>query len=269
LIVYFSLAGAINAGTQLQIGIDEWGSENSRRAVTGHNQNFTSYALSGVILLALVSSSLIRFPAWFKLALPATILALIYIQVLLGTRGALISSVAVIALYLSRNSSLRLIFPLIPAIALSFSILVSFGFTDSLFSYIESFSSRDTGDLSKRTEIWAEAILYIAKFPFLGIGPGSFQSVNSSGHGAHNFFLLILLESGLLGAVILTIFFVSFARLFFRMGNRRLGGYLICIFSAYWFPLVSSGHWETSPFSWIVLGVFACLAHTSVPDKDA
>ena len=261
MVVYFSLAGAIIAGTKLQITTDDWGNVLARRAVAGHNQNFTAYVLSGVILLALASSSLIRFSAWFKLVLPATILAILYFQVQLGTRGALISSAAVIALHLSRNVAPRLILRLIPVMALSISLLVAFGFLEFLFGYVDSFSDRGTGDLSGRTLIWGEAILFIKQYPILGIGPGSFQSVNFSGAGAHNFFLIILLETGILGAAIFTIFFVKLFRSLFIIRNRKLGGYLMGIFSAYWFPLVSSGHWETSPFSWMVVALFIRFAY--------
>lgn len=133
---------------------------------------------------------------------------------------------------------------------------------------MDSFSDRGTGDLSGRTQIWHEAILYIERHPFLGIGPGSFPLVNSSGSGAHNFFLIILLETGVLGATVFTIFFLKFFSLFFRMKNRKLGSYLMGIFSAYWFPLVSSGHWETSPFSWMVVALFALLVHMCDTEKN-
>lgn len=261
MMVYFSLAGAIIAGTKLQITTDDWGNVLARQAVAGHNQNFTAYALSGVILFAVVSSALTRFPAWFKLALPATIPAILYFQVQLGSRGALISSAAVIALHLSRNFAPRLVLRLIPVMALSISLLVTFGFLENLFGYVDSLSDRGTGDLSGRTLIWGEAILFIQRSPILGIGPGSFPSVNFSGSGAHNFFLTILLETGLIGGALFTIFFVKFFRLFVVMCDRKLGGYLLGIFSAYWFPLVSSGHWETSPFSWMVVALFIRFAY--------
>ncbi|MGR3572928.1 O-antigen ligase family protein [Brevirhabdus sp.] len=261
MIVYFSLAGAVIAGTKLQVNTDDWGNVLARRSVAGHNQNFTAYALSGVILFSLVSSSLIRFPAWFRLVLPSTILAILYFQVQLGTRGALISSAAVISLHVSRNVAPRLLLRLIPVMALSISLLVAFGFLEFLFGYMDSFFDRGTGDLSGRILIWGEALLFIQQSPILGIGPGSFPSVNFSGSGAHNFFLIILLETGILGGAIFTIFFAKFFRLFFVMHNRKLGGYLMGIFSAYWFPLVSSGHWETSPFSWMVVALFIRFAY--------
>lgn len=261
MMVYFSLAGAIIAGTKLQITTDDWGNVLARQAVAGHNQNFTAYVLSGVIMFALVSSTLIRFPAWFKLALPATIVTILYFQLQLGTRGALISSAAVIALHLSRNFAPRLILRLIPVMALSISLSVAFGFLENLFGVVDAFSDRGTGDLSGRTLIWGEAILFIQQFPVLGIGPGSFPSVNFSGSGAHNFFLIILLETGIIGGAIFTIFFVKFFRLFFMIRDRKLGGYLMGIFSTYWFPIVSSGHWETSPFSWMVVALFIRFAY--------
>lgn len=260
LIVYFSLAGAMIAGVNLQVMTDDWGNILSRSAVAGHNQNFTAYALSGVIVLALVSSAATRFPAWFRLTLPAFILALLYFQIQLGTRGALLSSAAVIALHLIHNYTPRFVLFLIPALALAVSLLVSFGYLESYLGYVDTLSDRGSGDLSGRNLIWSEAILYIQQFPFLGIGPGSFALVNLSGVGAHNFFLIILLETGVFGAAIFAVFFLRFFRLFFTMRDSGLGGYLMGSFSAYWFPLVSSGHWETSPFSWMVVALFACLA---------
>lgn len=258
LLVYFSVVGALIAGANLQVVSDEWGNDLARRMVHGHNMNYTSYALSGVVVLSLVSSSFIHFPRLFRLALPFIIVAILYFQVELGTRGALIASVAVIMLHLIRGIASPLIMRSIPVIALSFTLLVSFGF---LALPIDAIFARGMGDLSRRDVIWAEAIDYIVRYPLFGIGPNSFAGVSTIGSGAHNFVLIIALETGILGVALFFFFFWNVFRLFLTFKNKRAGSYLVGAFSAYWFPLMSSGHWETSPLSWIVVASFLRIAY--------
>lgn len=259
-LVYLSLIGAIIAGVNLQVIIDDWGNILPRRSVVGHNHNFTSYSLSGVIVIALASSAIIRFPAWFRLSLPFVLLAILYFQLQLGTRGALISSIAAITVYFIRRFASPLLLSSIPALALILSLLISLGSLNFLLGYLDSFSERGTGDLSGRGPLWADAIHHIQKSPVLGIGPGSFEATNLSGVGAHNFFLLIPLETGIFGIVVISVLFFHLFKLLMGLRNPRMSAFLIGIFSAYWFPIASSGHWETSPLSWMVVALFICFA---------
>ena len=103
----------------------------------------------------------------------------------------------------------------------------------------------------------------IGEYPFLGIGPGSFVEVSMVGVGAHNFFFIILLETGFIGLFVMMGFFFSVFSHISSDTTRANYAFLLAMFSAYWFPIATSGHWESAPFSWLTLGFMAQLAAVS------
>lgn len=260
-VVYLSLIGAFITGSKLQFTADEWGNVIERASVQGHNMNFTSYAMSGVIVVSLITTTFMRFPFWFRIGLPVIIAALLYFQMQLGSRGALIASTAVITMHVLRNVAPGYVLRSIPPLAFIFTVLFSFGFLEPLFGLMDSSFGRSSGDLSGRAVIWQDAINYITKHPLTGIGVNSFSNVSIMGAGAHNFLLIILLETGILGAALFFVFFASIFRRLARFNKNKSGSYLAGMFSAYWFPLAFSGHWETSPFSWIIVAMFISCSH--------
>ena len=65
------------------------------------------------------------------------------------------------------------------------------------------------GDLNNRTNNWREGLASFAEHPLMGIGSNMYRSVNSLGKVAHNSFVSVLVEVGLIGfalfGIILTI----------------------------------------------------------------
>ncbi|HAW53173.1 MAG TPA: hypothetical protein DCX54_12740, partial [Flavobacteriales bacterium] len=55
------------------------------------------------------------------------------------------------------------------------------------------------GDLNQRTLLWSEGFDVFIKNPILGVGSDMYRSVNSLGKVAHNTFLSVLVELGLIG----------------------------------------------------------------------
>jgi len=260
ILVYLSIAGALIAGLKLQIVSDDWGNVTSRYAVDLHNMNFTSYALAGVVAISLLANSVIRFPTLFRQTLPLAVAGILYFQIQLGSRGGLLSTVAVTLLYVCRNFIPRVFLYSIPVVAMIISLLSTFGFLDAIFLLLGQFNERSSGDLSGRVVIWSQAFAYITEYPLFGIGPNSFAELNFTGSGAHNFFLTVPLETGVFGVVVFIIFFHRFFKQMIGFKNKRLGGYFVAAFSVYWFPIATSGHWETSPYSWIVIALFIRIA---------
>ena len=150
------------------------------------------------------------------------------------------------------------------AIIITFSIIafsVAVGLNNYLLLFFDSFGlGRGTGDLSNRGFIWVEAYSYILSNPVLGIGPGVFSEISELRAGAHNLFLTISLETGLVGMFLfggyLFLYFLGILR---ESRSNREGLLLLAMFSCFWFPIVSSGHWELAPFSWLLLGFFQRL----------
>lgn len=58
------------------------------------------------------------------------------------------------------------------------------------------------GDLNNRTNNWREGLEAFAEHPLLGIGSSMYPTINSWGKAAHNTFLSILVEVGLIGFIL-------------------------------------------------------------------
>lgn len=178
------------------------------------------------------------------------------------------SSVAVLAwsvigLRMSKYVSLVVFFAMI-----AFSIALSIGLIDSILIYFDFLSNRGTGDLSGRLQIWPEAIRYITEYPLFGIGPGAFLDVGILQVGAHNLILTVLLDTGLLGLLTMSLFFTSLLSFVRGSIGGDKGQFTITLFVLYFVPIAMSGHWEVSPFSWILLGfmyAFAKMLKQPVP----
>jgi O-antigen ligase len=64
------------------------------------------------------------------------------------------------------------------------------------------------GDLNNRTNNWREGFAAFAEHPFIGVGSGMYPTVNSWGKAAHNSFLSILAEVGLIGFALFAIMII-------------------------------------------------------------
>lgn len=257
---YSSVLGAIFSGLNFQFGYDEFGGLESRYTSFGVNSNFTSYVISGVVFMILITYRSVGFPKLIRSLIPPIIGFMLYLQILLDTRGGIISVIAVICVFYTRKLFKPSVQNFITISMLILAISVSMGAVDALIGIIDSHSSRSTGDLSGRTLIWSEAIIWIIGNPIIGIGPYAFPEVSISGVGAHNFIFIIALETGFFGLIIMVGFFCSTIRYIYKSTDRTTAAFLMSMFSAYWLPVATSGHWETAPFSWLVIGFMARIS---------
>lgn len=261
LMLFAFFIGMLITLSKLQLSFDEWGNTSARFSVAGHNTNFTAYVLSGGLFLFLAIWVHLGATRVMWLMFPVWIGVTIYAQILLGARGAILSSVLTLCVFLLRriipNAGLKAI--VVVMLLIGFS--VSLGLAQLLMSFFDTiFAGRSTGDLSNRGVIWAEAFTYLFSNPFLGIGPGSFAEVSELNAGAHNLLLTISLESGLLGLFLFSGFVFLFLRGVYRRSRTpREGLTLLAMFMCFWLPIVTSGHWELAPFSWLLLAFFERL----------
>lgn len=65
-----------------------------------------------------------------------------------------------------------------------------------------------SGDLSGRVAIWEEGVAVFSEHPFFGVGGGGFPRAVESGRSAHNSFLVVLVELGMVGFVLFGIVLV-------------------------------------------------------------
>ena len=119
-----------------------------------------------------------------------------------GTRTALIASVVGMAFGLASLTRLRLWARIALFMILASGILILLPYVQSLESFqrLGTTSTELTqGDLNERTIIWREGLASFVEHPIVGVGSNMYRSVNHLGKVAHNSYLSVLVELGLIG----------------------------------------------------------------------
>ncbi len=119
-----------------------------------------------------------------------------------GTRAALIATIPAMAFGLSSLMRLGRAPRIAVVLLLASSLLLLLGRVETLTSF-QRFSTIPSelaeGDLNNRTKNWLEGLTTFSKHPLLGIGSNTYRSQNSFRKVAHNSYLSVLVEVGLIG----------------------------------------------------------------------
>ncbi len=140
---------------------------------------------------------------WINLAyFPFAVLAI----ALTGTRMALIATIPSICFLIWSLSFLRrrqrLFVGLLAMIGMAAVLpMIPAGSVDR---FLTSGGEIAAGTLGGRGHIWRMGILTFAQHPFLGVGAGAFKAAVGVGNVAHNTFLSVLTELGLVGFALFT-----------------------------------------------------------------
>lgn len=270
-VVLFAMLGSVIGSMMIGQITNEWGIVDDRMGVAGINQNFTSYVFAGSAFLSLIYYRYFTQSNIVRIVIVIFICYMTYSILRLGTRGALVS-VALMLLwctvtYLFNSKLSKLVF----LSSLSLCLVFSLGALDGTLEFFEGFSSRNTGDLAGRMPTWQVARVLISDHLLTGVGAGAFQFLNPMGVGAHNIFLVLLLDTGLIGALsFLAFLLIGFAPAM-RHDSHDADRFILGLFAAYFLPIATSGHVELSPFTWIVLALTFSLLNIrqeSVPAGD-
>ena len=195
-------------------------------------------------------------------------------------RGAWIAVLISILIILYKSKKLALIFLLL--LLASFSLLLPQRFMQRALSVVEATAWRD------RVVLWQAAVEIIKDFPLLGAGPGMYEKLLhtynplfSKKHlHAHNTFLEVGAEMGLLGLVAFVWIFVRFFRCILvnlkRIKDQNLYAITLGIsggvFAALIFDLSSNTIMVgvgSPALSWTLLGIAtAGIEIASLEDKD-
>lgn len=132
--------------------------------------------------------------------IPAALFAII----ITGTRMAVFAVVPAFAYILGTSNRLRPAFRVLIFAALIGVFLVVQPYIPK--SVIERLgtttSSIALGDLGGRVELWRQSLAYFFSHPIIGTGTGALSSIYGIGTVAHNTFLSILTELGLIGLIL-------------------------------------------------------------------
>ena len=181
--------------------------------------------------------------------------------ILTGSRGgAIAASIAfcgLLPLFCKRRSRTLILVVLIVTVIV-LTLLIVPGETLERISSITA--ELNTGDLNGRTALWRGGIRAFTDSPIVGSGANTFCLVVSSGSGdvAHNTFLSILVEEGIIGLVIFLAILVVLGRSLFRIPRaHRFYSLLPC---CVWTIGVSTLTWEQRRVTWVLFALMIGLA---------
>ena len=121
-----------------------------------------------------------------------------------GTRTALIAAIPGVVFGLTSLSRLRLsvrvaIFLLLILAVVNLLPLIPQASLQRLGTTGNELTS---GDLNGRVHLWTQGLVSFVERPLLGIGSNMYRSVNTEGKVAHNSFISVLVELGLIGLIL-------------------------------------------------------------------
>ncbi|GAA0403366.1 hypothetical protein GCM10009133_10060 [Cocleimonas flava] len=140
---------------------------------------------------------------------------IIFAVFLTGTRTAAIIAIIGVAywLFTYRNTSMRIKITFFILFMVSLVMVFTFAPEKSLNRIYSSGESISSGTLNNRTVIWRASIEQWKQAPIIGNGVGSLQYVLSTKHveydSAHNSFIHILTENGIIGLSIYLLIIIS------------------------------------------------------------
>jgi O-antigen ligase len=178
-----------------------------------------------------------------------------------GTRSAAIAAVPGMAFGLASLTRLR------PSTRITVFVVLTaaFVFLLPVVEPLKSFERMGTiqaevteGDLNGRTNQWTEGLNAFSEQPVLGVGAAMFRSVNSLGKEAHNSFLSVLVQLGLIGFVlfgVILIIVVMYAFLQPRW-DRNFWLAVLSVWAIGAFTLT----WEDRKTTWLFLSLVVASA---------
>lgn len=266
LTIYNFASGTTAAQLEAARGVERW--EESRYSIMGVNENDLGLMLAMslplmIYLVIRVKNNVMRTFLWIQLV--ACIAAIL----LTGSRGALLSAVVA-------SATLPLSFGFLPASQKIAAVLacVSTAACAILFIPAETwgrlllFSTELTqGTLTHRTLIWSAGLAAFREHSFLGVGSGAYaatvsQAVNIP-YVAHNTFLSVLVELGVVGALLMLALMASLYYTAFRMPGLERRLWVTVLLT--WTVGVMALTWEYRKPTWIMFGLLVAHAYSRRP----
>jgi len=115
-----------------------------------------------------------------------------------------------------------------------------------------------SGDLNGRVELWHQGLVAFEEHPLLGVGSNMYRSVNTENKVAHNSFISVLVELGLVGIVLFGITLAIAIRQIFGQSTWDTRLWLAVL--AGWVVAASTLTWEYRKPTWLFLSLIIANA---------
>jgi O-antigen ligase len=263
LTLYNFSSGTTAAQLEAARGVQRW--EESRYSIMGVNENDLGLMLA--ISLPLMIYMVLRTKSNFMRAfLWIQVVACIAAILLTGSRGALIS--AAIA-----SVMLPLSFRFLPAWQKVAAVLACTGAAACAVVFVPAYTwgrlllfstELSQGTLTHRTLIWSAGLAAFREHPFLGVGSGAYAAtvlkVVNVPYVAHNTFLSVLVELGVVGALLMLGMMTSLYYTAFRMHGLERRLWITVLLT--WTVGVMALTWEYRKPTWITFGLLVTHAYS-------
>jgi O-antigen ligase len=123
------------------------------------------------------------------------------------------------------------------------------------------------GNLNGRTKVWAAGVRAIEENPLVGVGSGAFERAASVNYTAHNSFISIFAELGLIGFLIFASLIVLCLCALWQMdpaASRLWWPMMLCLLTA-----SCVGTWEARRPTWLVLGLLIAQAFSKIKNSGS
>ncbi len=257
LLVAFALGAFVPALATILLYIQSHGSLN-RFSAGGADPN----SLANTLALAMPMAWFIsittkrRLLIWMGRAyVPLGLMA----TVLTGSRGGLLSMIIALSIipFTMKLSPGRLIATL-AMLGLSGALVIAYAPASVMTRLSTTTESAQSGNFGGRFRIWVAGVHAFGQRPLMGYGVGTYKQAVTPELGAdalvaHNSFLSVLVEEGLVGLIFyLTMFFSVFSSVLnYPAFERRFGLVLYCTLGICMLPLT----WEDQKAAWFVMAV--------------
>ncbi len=208
-------------------------------------------------------STIIRNRRWLRLLNYAYIPIATFAIFLTASRTALLAAVIAYAFILIAVQRLswgtRLL--IAPLLIVSVVLVVRYVPATSFERLNEMGDSVSESNLTGRGDIWRSGIALILDHPLLGLGGGSFPSVNSTGQAAHNLIVSVWAETGLVG-LLLYLSIIGTA-IWSALRHPRMEAFFWCTLLLIWALGASSLNWEWRKQTWMLFSLVIASAYAA------
>ncbi len=187
-----------------------------------------------------------------------------------GTRTALIATIPAMAFGVTSLVRLGRAARIAVVVLLASTLLLVVRQVQDLSSFQRfgtTTSELTEGDLNNRTKNWLEGMASFAKHPLMGVGSGMYRSVNSFGKVAHNSYISVLVEVGLVGFLLFAAILVIVLQHALRQSGWDRSFWLtqLAVWSIGAFTLT----WEHRKSTWLFLGLVVASVTLARERDDA
>jgi O-antigen ligase len=237
-----------------------------RYTATGFNENEISLVLALGIPIAwylAVFAQEGRYARWLRWINYAYVPLSLFAILLTASRGGLISTFPAFLFILATFTRLRLLPRVLLFLALIGALFAVQSFVpESSYERLAGASDEIAeGDLTGRVDIWLGGLDLFLEHPLIGVGTGMFQFSTVLQRAAHNAYLEILVELGLIGFILFLI--VLMLATYHAMRLPKWESRLWLAVLVIWAVSVSALSLQYRKPTWLVLSLPVIVANTS------